>query len=459
MVSYLQAARYIASHPKVRAYVASKAYSAAKHYLTPPRTPRKSKKRPGSNQRSRRSVKRRLNFNVMPMGRRSKTAGVPASRQGRFHVGANRFEAKDLAPYPKGTKGYANLLKEYQLKGYVDTVEVTGQVNDPDCVYIGHVAQCNLQTMYNLLRALVRKLLMKCVKYDAINANAEIPGYLFDDTGTVYKIVLLQRNRDTDAVTVLNTWFSAGNDTIQTIAQAFINDFINYANGFAEYSASYKQELFKFQVYQKDGNVTSFWNFQGELIFDELVYHYHMQSTMKMQNRSLASGGGTTTEDVSNNPLIGRIYQMNGLPLTRDLAGRFGGIKNNGVCLYRGAEMPADSQLKEPPSPGYFVNIKYSAPVKLLPGQIKYNTITVFGKKKLLSFLKMLRWDEDADSRVYYNSGPFSMVALEDAINVNSTEKIQLAYECNRVTAGYFTEKRSHYSQGKFDQYAYSNTT
>lgn len=454
-----EAAKWLMANPKI----VKAANDAAFGMLTPPSSSRRGRKHERSRSRRRiRPARRRLNFSLprfFTRGGGMKRGGKPSHAMGRFHKGGHFFKGEDIVPFKTPSKSKVNELLPYHKYGYVDSTEVVGQVNDPECVYLGYAAQCNLSTMFCMLRALIRKLLMKTVNFDAINANLEIPGYLFDDTGTVYKIVLLQKNKDTDAITVKNTWFSASNKTITDIVLNFINDFLDYANGFALYSANYKQELVKFQVYQKDGNTTDFWNFQGEMLLEEMVVHVHCSSTLKLQNRTKSASSSSDAEDVSNNPLIGRRYVMNNLPLVRDDVGRFGAINNQGVRLLRHAEFPANTDLGEPPHPGYFVNCKATCGIKVLPGQIKYGKQTYTRKMKFLRFLKMMRWDEDSNSLSYYNIGPYELIALEEAINVNPTEKIQIAYEINRTTAVYFTEKRKHYSQGTFTTATVSNTT
>lgn len=463
----VQGAKWLLANPEI--------VKAANGYingvLTPPRTPRKKGGRRVP--RTRTQARRRLNMYSAPrqrlqtsikrmmLGRGSGglSRGGASKRPRRRAPGSNFFEAKEFVSFEKGTKANVHIDKKYHMYGYVDTKEVTGQINDPDCVYLGHSAQVNESTMYCLVRALIRKLLRKTVAFDGVSASFEVPGYLFDDTGTVYKIVLLQKNLDTDAITVKTTWFSTGNDTITSIAQAFVNDFINYSNGFALYSASYKQELFKFQVYIKDGNITDFWNFQGELNLEDLKIHVKAKSQLKLQNRTKGADSSADGQDVTNNPLIGRTYYMNNLPKVRDDVGRFSSMNKYGVELIRAAELPAASMLSEPPKPGYFVNCKKSAVVKVMPGQIKYSTLVFEKEMKFLKFLKTMRWDEDADSISHYNIGPYELIALEDAINVNSTEKIVIAYEINRTTAVYFTEKHLAYSQGVYSTNSVSNTT
>lgn len=460
-----QIAKYLAANPGV----VRSAYKTVSGYLTPPNSRRKRKRRTQMGRAGTRpDVRRRLNFSAPPprrvgpiFGKRlsSRRGGFASSAMGRYHTGRNYFKADDVVPFAKASRSKVNEFLPFHEKGYVDSTEITGQVNDPDCVYIGHVAQCNLSTMFVMLRALFRKLFYECVKYDGLNANEEIPGLAFDDTSNIYKIVLLEKDQDTDAVTIKTSYVTAGNDTITSVVNQFINDFLNYANGYALYDVKYKKVLHKLQLYQQDGNVAQFWNFQGELNLQDLIVHVAATSSLKMQNRTKSATSGSDENDISNNPLIGRRYQMNNLPKVREDVGRFGAINNQGVRLIRAAELPAVAGLKEPPHPGYFVNTKSTTGVKLLPGEIKYGKLKYNVSMKFLKYLKHMRWDEDASSLSYYNVGPYELYGLEDAINVNGTEKIQIAYEVNRQTGVYFTTKKKRYSQGTNAQYVVNNTT
>lgn len=460
-----KAAKFLAANPQVVRAIGTYGYKTAKGYLTPPSTGRK--RRASTPPRGGARVRRRLNFTgkrrtVGPMfGRRvsSRAGTYPSSGMGRYHRGGSYFKADDVVKFKRATKDGVNSLLPFHEKGYVENTEVTGQINDPDCVYIGYAAQCNLMTMYTMIRSLFRKLFYEGVKYDGLNPNEEIPGLAFDDTSNVYKIVLLIKNQDTDAVTIQRSYITVGNDTITSVATQFINDFIDYANGYALYSANYKNILHKLQIYQQDGNVGQFWNFQGELCLEELVVHVNSQSSLKVQNRTKSATSSSDEQDVSNNPLIGRRYVMNNLPKVRQDVGRFGCIHQQGVRLIRAAELPSNSGLKEPPAPGYFVNTKATAGIKLLPGEIKYGKLNYNVSMKFLKYLKFMRWDEDASSLSHYNVGPYELYAFEDAINVNTTEKILIAYEVNRQTGVYFTSKKHRYSQGTTAQYGVSNTT
>lgn len=373
---------------------------------------------------------------------------------------SNTVTATSYKRFKKASRKGINVMKQYHTKGYVDTVEINGTINDPDCVYIGHVAQANVQTMDTMVRALIRKLFMKCVKYEGISSNEEIPGNWWDDTGDVYRILLLQKDQDTNVISIAHSEEPPGNSTIKSVANAFAPEFRKYANGFTVFTNSYKTVPFKLQLYKRDTTaVFHAWSFVGELNLQDLVVHVNCKSTIKIQNRTESATGSADAEDVNNNPLIGRRYITRGLPKTRDEVGVFGQVSTNGVKLLRAGQLPGTSKLQEPPAPGYFVNVSATTGIKIMPGGIKYGTVTFMKNASFLSFLKMMRYDQTDNSLITYNIGPVDIYALEDAINVNGEEKIQVAYEVNRVTGLFFTEKRKAYSIGDFQAISQNNVT
>lgn len=357
-------------------------------------------------------------------------------------------------------KGLYGLYK-YHTQGYVDTVEVNGTINDPNCVYIGHSAQCNEQTTLTICRALLRKLFLKCVKYDGISSGEEIPGKWYDNSSDSYRFILLEKNVDTNAFSPAIIYDVPNDATITSISSASgLQEYIRkYANGFTIYTSGYKLKPFKMQLYRQEFNVTVDYQFIGEVNMEELIVHIKTSSTIKIQNRTESATGSADEDDVNNSPLIGKRYITNGLPKTRDQVAVFSQTSTKGVKLIRGDQIPATSSLKEPPSGGYFVNCIGTKGIKIMPGDIKYSTVYFSKHMNLLHFLKLLRYDETDNGLFSHNIGQCDLYALEDAINVNGEEKINCAYEVNRVTAVYFTEKRKRHSIGQFNQFVQSNVT
>lgn len=364
-----------------------------------------------------------------------------------------------LNKYPKTSKKKVNVMKKYHMNGYVDTREINGEVTDQNCVYLAYTAHNSYDTLSTALRALFRKLFSKCVKYEGIDAGAEIPGEWTDDTGITYKVLLVMKNVETSAITIATAVETANDSTITSVAAQFETDFRNYANGYSTFSSSYKVRPFKLQLYKRDRYSSTatdrIWSFVGEIILEDLTVHVACQATIKMQNRTESASGSGDAENVSNNPLIGRRYITNGLPKTRDETGKLSKIQYTGVQLLRAYDM--SETLKEPPAPGYFINIKSTTGIKLMPGEIRYGSVKFTKNMNFMNFLKLMRYDEDDANHSSFNIGPTDLYALEDAINYNALEYITVAYEVNRTTGVYFTEKKRKYSQGKFNASTLSN--
>jgi len=441
-------------------------------------------------------IARRYAPSLMARGARAYASNPGAFRQATGVVGAlsasaiaranklnsKRFQktknASTIAPYKRKFAGQMNsngrfkkykkskkrfkknkVMKEvdYATKGVIQTNEVHGRVEDPDCVYVGYGAQATAPTIYNIVVCLLRKLFQQCVSYDAVGINLEIPGYLFDNTGTVYKIVLLSRNSLTEEVTVTHTWTSTDNQTLISVANEFNGFLKSYSMNtgtYANLTNANRLEPYKFQMYIKDGNVTDFWNFQGEMNFNQCVINTKTVTTVKIQNRSLGANGGTQSDDVTNNPVIGKRYLTNGVPKTRD-AGFPNEISNEAVKLVRAAQ--ADVTYKEPPRYNHFTNSLKATGVQLQPGEIKYSKLVFKKTMHLLPLLRYLNCNEDSEGKVTNNVGLFEMFAFEDMINVNEDQRIQIVYEVNRTVMSMVSYKKKNVGTTYFRQNTYNN--
>nr|QXP07723.1 MAG: putative capsid protein [Arizlama virus] len=411
-----------------------------KKLFTPPNSGKVKKRsyspKPGTSKKKSKA-KRKLNFSKTDMiVYRGKKRGP--------HYGESSMMSKF-----KRKKGKDTFLP-YHLHGWVDTREINGTVEDPNCLYLGYSAQCNLDTLNCVVRALLRRLIRKCFGMDIVNVEQKVLNFSTQDQK--YIIRLMQKNDDTNDVTQLRFHQISVNDTILTIANSFLDDFRKYANGFTFRAVNYLENLFKFTIVsQTDG--LGFSLLLGELNFEELKVHVKTKAAIKMQNRSRSTEGSTSMDSVSNNPIIGRVYETRGLPMTRDDFGRFSlvttvGVNNVRAADYSNAEF---NHLKEPVAPGYFTNLVKSNKIRIMPGEIKYANIEFKTDEYLLTFMKRLRWDEGNDTRFHYNRGTHLLFGLEDVINVNADENIIISYEVNRETGAFVTEHHKAYSTGVFN--------
>jgi len=379
------------------------------------------------------------------------------AKKGKGGIYHGRYGGKFKAAVRKTDSGWT----PYARFGYVDTQECNGLVADPNCVYVGHTAQATSFTIVNLTRSLIRQLFYKCINHDAVNYNEEIPGFSFSDTSNVFKIDMLYIDVPTGTVNIEASHTTADNDTIDIISNTFKPFFYTYSAGANSVAASNTKQPYKLEIYVRDGNTGTYWDYQGCLNLNECMVHVKAVSEMKIQNRSLSATGSANIDQVNNNPIHGYRYVCNGMPRSRDkllnILGSINGFK--GVITKRAAELdPSGTNYVEPPLPKTFVNIDKSSKVKLDPGDLKKSKLWYEKSMGFNTFLRKLQYLADAASdQIVKNLGQCEVFALEDQININSTENIQIAYEVNRKIGTYVTFKAHRFSTMGFVATTQSN--
>lgn len=366
----------------------------------------------------------------------------PVKEKGERYRTRGRYAGK-IKTKKKLVNSYRDV---YASKGVSYTDEINGTVDDPDCVYIVHNAISSFNCVIYAVQSLIRKLFEKG---GLVIASVEdiLPNIAFDNSVN-YKINLLGIQTDTGVVSVLSTYNTGTTDTVKSIAATFLTTIMTYSSGHTTIigvgNSNNILELIKFELYNSDFNVTQ--GFQYKCALDLRDEHVHVKavSDLKVQNRTLAFGGSSDSTDISNNPLQGRVYDFSGTPRTRLNVKLLEDVQvASGVQLIRGAEVGVN--FKEPPIPKTFWNCKKSAPIRIQPGDIKKTTITYSESKPFLKWLRGLRLQYGTSTTFYeaMTTRPSQMIALEDVINVNASQKISVAYEVNRVTSVYTTTKKT----------------
>lgn len=399
----------------------------------------------------------------LPRPQRAKTVGRArkASRGGSYLPG--HYSGK----FKKASKGgMMKKITKYARSGFVTTQEITGSINDNDCVYMGHSAIDPDKSVLIIIQSLMRKLMKKGYGYNVTNVGEYFPA---DIVGTDTRFRLVKKNLLTGAeIIVQHSGLS-----IESVAPLFLNDFIDYSNGGPTDSLESVLDLVKFEVYARDaidatiGN--SEYRLRAQINLKNEVVHFFSKSEMKIQNRSKAADGSADAENIAANPLVGRLYEMKGgVPRARVFdVSILEKIRVNGVLLVRSAEFTpgvtgtvTGSTMKEPPIPKVFQNCSKSAKVRLEPGAIKTHYCNVTYSKPLLYFLKKIHVHNSTTSgglQTTYTIGKFALFALEDVINVNVNSKIECAYEINRQFGAYLTTMKPAVAQGQYVQETVSN--
>lgn len=413
--------------PFARKYVADK----VGEMISKPKTPAKTKK-PKSDKKKRRRGK--------------VTYATTGSYGGKF----KKSDKTDVS------KVYAN-------KGVWSTFEVQGTTSDPDCLYVTHMAIDSFQMVELMILSLFRKLFQKA-GYNISNIS-EILGSINIGNSQDWQIELTQYNQLTGVESVLQSYTTVAADSLITIASQFNANFMLFSSGATTTpsigAAANDLRLYRLILYQQDYNVTLGKVHECAIQLEDEIVHYYGRSELKVQNRTKSASGSGDSEDVSNNPLVGRLYKFSGIPKCRNKANYplISVPVNNGVQLCRAAEFTGNSTMKEPPSPTIFSNCKGSSLIRLEPGQIKETHVKVKKSGSFLNLLQKMRLQYGVGTgfKASYSMFPSEIVSLEDVINVNSSELISLAYEANRVLGAYLVTKKKARGLVAYGTLNYSN--
>jgi len=371
----------------------------------------------------------------------------------------------------KFKKGGSLVKKEtpYANKGVVRTSEVCGIVADINCIYITHTAVDPYKVIEVAVQALVRKLFER-QGYRIANIDTVL-GHIALGDGKDWQVELTRYNGKTGVESqAISPFVTVVGSTVRTVAAYFIPTFMLFSSGTTTVAgagaAANDERLFKFVLYGQDFNVTRQPVFENEIRLEDEIMHVYGCSEIKIQNRTLAASGTTSTEDISNNPLVGRSYMFNTIPKMRDkTAYPLSSIPvANGVQLVRAAQMTGNTTFNEPPLPQLFTNVQKCSKIRLEPGAIKSSKCSFMKSMSLLTFLERIKLQYGGppggsnDAYLGYQSMfPCEMFALEDLINVNPTQQINCAYEANQVIGVYCTSRKPNFGVTTFDTVTYNN--
>lgn len=379
-------------------------------------------------------------------------------------LGSGRYRGKFPNPSRKGLSG----ISRYANSGLVDTTEISGQLDDPDCVYLTHMALDPTQVVTQLVQALLRKLFRKH-GIDVGSIDQRIAG-ADPNSAAGFQIRLIYSNISTNSAQQNFTPYDTlVGDTLRTIAAQFVQYFFIYSSMGGTVpgggQAGNTDELFGFQLYILNAGV--FVRSLAAVYFADETLCLYGKSDMKVQNRTQNGSGTDDTDNVQRNPLMGKVYQFNGVPKTRvDGAFQLNAVPNvNGVKIVRAAQMTnaiVAAGIKEPPLPRVFYNCTGSSAVRLEPGDIKQISIVTKMEKKMLPFLRYLKYNANnvlTGFETSYSIFKSQMIALEDVINVDAAEKITVAYEVNRVTGVMLKTSKNTTAMSDFRQFTINNFT
>lgn len=343
----------------------------------------------------------------------------------------------------------------YLQRGFKNTMEITGRVTDPDCVYVGHSTTSGHRILSVFLQAALRKLVEKSTGQQIGNMKEPLIG-IFGGGATHIRLVLNLKTLTTGAIASVDKVLAA-TDSIYTIVgdtaagtgpgwPDLYNFWVNYCMAAGGAVPGSVQQPYTLELYSGVNNTA--YMMLGQLFFPRENINLWITSHLKIQNRSKAADGDADADDVSRNPIQGKLYQFNSSTprcVTKNMQNIEIIPDNTGVITERAGDFPGESEdvMREPPEFSYFRGLTKKGYVRLQPGHIKRDVLNWKLSMSCHKFFEKLDWRPStaliATAYQYKAMGKCTMIALEDVINVNLLQDIDIAYEVNRVERCYLT--------------------
>lgn len=346
-------------------------------------------------------------------------------------------------------------LGTIKSKGIVQTNEITGRINDPDCVYLGYAAYSSPQALDMVCAGLV-KMIFERSGIRMTNINDTIPGVGGTNDIAVYIYA-------DDVVVAGSQAFQSGAASYGMIAIWLRSQFDIIAKETNADSATNTLNFKYIKLFMPvaAGILTP----QATLHLDDITVNLAAFNEFRFQNRSVSYEGSASTDTVNTNPLVGKVYDFSAQP--RTILDRMKGLQvfdfESGMLLKRAQEFAGAGEMKEPPSGRVFTNHKKTEKIVVAPGEIHVSKLYYNCSKPLIKFVKELRMRKSAADLIYttglvtFLPCPCQIVALEDAINFNDTNKISVAYELNRQQGVLLTQKKRFVTQQTYGSSGISN--
>lgn len=396
------------------------------------------------------------------------------AREMRRNMGKYYTSARYVGRFKK-LKKRMKKIDLFLKYGFKNVTEVSGTVSDPDCVYVGHSTMCGHRLLTLFLQATLRKLFRIGVKWNCTDVSQLIRGYQNNSDG--FRLILVNKNVQTGVETevvydtvAIDSIARITGDTAGGVAPAWsalYNAWVDYIGRATFTSEGAIIQPTRLCLYQRDGNITNFYHFLGDVYWPNEYINVYLKSEMKIQNRTLSATASADSDDVTNNPLQGKLYQFGqGAPRAKVDGANFveGVLDSTGVITKRAAEfnnIPNSFAYREPPEASLFRNVVKTSKVLLQPGNIKKDVLVFKLKRQVYTFWERLDWRTNAgtlsNSVTMKMMGKCTLIALEDMINVNVSQNISIAYEVNREEAMYLSTSSITPAQGAFYQGTQSN--
>jgi len=349
----------------------------------------------------------------------------------------NDFARNIVYPRKPRTRGLAlarGFVKTYRKpakpkgwqagKGVTMTIEAGGTLAAQNIVYIGHITAPADQIRYQAFQAMLKLLLTRMnVRIRDFNAPMNevkiFPGDVF---------TLIYSSSSTTAGSSSASFNVLAASTFDDVVLGLISSITGTIN--VDWIP---------KVLEYNGTATSLQ--YASIALDQLMLHFDIKSTLKVQNRSVTSvGAGENEADaVDNVPLYGKTIGGSGTGVVcrfpnsvspANIVGRIG----NGLIT----NQSLDNNASEPLSAYFFPKSTQQGKVHIEPGALK---TSVLSTKRSISFKYLFRLFANQGTQPITSFGSYRFFQLEKMIDTGLTQDLSVAYEHNLAMSCYATTK------------------
>lgn len=436
--------------------------NATEVYISPPRTPK------------RKTINGPVTIRPVSIKKKPKRQNR-TQRKTVFKVGAKRAVSKrkpltgargaSTGTYQGKFATPASIQKSFETTGlklgFVCGSEVTGTVEDADCVYIYHSPFHVDFTVEAICGALCRTLLRKA----GIEVGNQMNELLFntfeDSSGYTFLFTFQNLPGATSSyfVTTANDWtFQRLVNEVASLSGSgkigyHFKDYLINNSTYKPYSMS----LYVDDVRNADGSSKTTRMAAHVTLGDEYIV-LKQYSCLTIQNRTKGSNAADYDADrIDNQPLKGKIYQFkNGDPRLKTQQRTGTGIAPLYEQVYSSGDVKGirafgsydlGTLMLEPPEPSLWRNIDKTSNISLEPGAMKKCVLTSEYKFRLPTLMAKLKVDNYVDGvgmKAYegLHTGTSQIIALEEQLATPSDNLIYCIYEHElKVSAYTYTKK------------------
>jgi len=398
-----------------------------------------------------RKVKEAYDYLTRPSRSNKKHRGIRSVKRGGR--GGRGFVKKSRK---RKSKSVGVSYDKFNRSGVVYYEENQGTLTDLKALYLlaGVVAHDTFleQVVGCVLKRLIEKARIRVVGYsDPIDFYGHQSGGV---AGTVeFAIDLMHFAQNTGAYSQAGAVSSATHPTLKQMAQYFAPFFENWSSGYDNLAGigDVRNNLVPHSFIMRVQNGGTVGLNVSEIRLSEVRIQFKGDISMRVQNRSLADDGSANMEEVSNQPIEGKLFQFSGIPQPKipseyATGARFALLSSADGVRAMAANTDTMTELFHIPSRKYFRNSISSRPVLLNPGVVeKYHLSYVKKSLSLEKLMKILRIQYGTAATGYmsnYSIFPTMMLGLEDVIGVDNSDTLSIAFDVKRTVGISVEEKK-----------------